>query len=115
VAADLDRAARAMLADHVRHARQQPPSGLVADRYERREAIDTDEARPCREALDQRRADPPALPLIEHGAGELRPRRIVRRTDIAGDTDALAGRRVERDHRLVGLMIEIRELGELGS
>jgi hypothetical protein len=101
-----------MLADHIRDARHEPPSGLVADDYQCREALDADGARTRREALDQCRTDATALPPIQDGAGELRLRRIVRGTDVAGDADALAGRRLERDDRLVGLVIDLRELGE---
>src|SRR5829696_3914695 len=109
----LDDAARAPLADGVGDVRHEPPRGVVTDDAERRQALYSGGARLSCKALRQCSAYAAVLPPIEDGTRDLGLRRILRRSNVLSEADPFAGRRVKRDHRVMGDVIDLSKLTQL--
>ena len=58
-------------------------------------------------------ADPAALPGVRHGQRQVGNRAPAVARGVAPDADDLPGRLVDRDERLVGLVIDVGEIVEL--
>jgi hypothetical protein len=68
----------------------------------------------ARRAGPAARSDAPALPLIDHGHGRLGGVRAVRPADEPGDADAVTGLRLDGGERLVVVMVDLGEVGDVG-
>jgi hypothetical protein len=110
---DVDRAAVAPLGDLIGDVCEESAGGLVAEHDLRRAPVDAGRARAGGEALGQHRSDPAVLPWVEDGAGDFGPRRIVGHADVAGDANPFPRGRVQGHERLVGHVIDVRQLDEL--
>jgi hypothetical protein len=66
------------------------------------------------EAREQGSSEPAALPLVGDGYGNLGQLGVVARADVAGDADQVSARAVDRDDRLVVVVIDVDEVLELG-
>ena len=77
------------------------------------EADDALGARPLGEQVEQRGPDAAALPVVDHRDRELGHVRPLGGAHEARDADALARLGVERRERLVVMMVDVREVGDV--
>jgi hypothetical protein len=96
-----------VLVDLLGYVREQSPGGAVAQHEQCRDALDAGCARTSRESLGERGSHPTVLPVIEHRARAIGPRRISGHTVVACDGDALAGRRIEGNQRIGRVVIDV--------
>lgn len=87
--------------------------GLIVRRHERRESHDSLLPRARGEVTQERRAEPSALPIVRHRDRGLRLLAIRARAHVAGDPEPVAAGWVDRHERLVIVVVDIRQVGEL--
>src|SRR5450755_195736 len=107
---DLNRAGVPVDDPHRAEAVEKRHHLLVTGQHQRGEGRDRLLARPRADHLEQQRTQPPSLPVIDHGHGELRRVTALGDAKVTDHPDPFAGLLVQRDDRFVVVVVDLDQV-----